>query len=116
MSLDDPDMPPTQARMGKVVPNFVGESTEGVLDFHQWLGNSWGILFSHPAPFTPICTTEMGAMAFEHEVRYYFDKSVKFRTFHNVHVHRKIQKHFSFFDFRSSRRGTANFSEFPVRT
>ena len=72
MSLDDPDMPPTQARMGKVVPNFIGESTEGVIDFHQWLGNSWGILFSHPAPFTPICTTEMGAMAFEHEVRLSF--------------------------------------------
>ena len=74
MSLDDPDMPPTQARMGKVVPNFVGESTEGVIDFHQWLGNSWGILFSHPAPFTPICTTELGAMAFEHEVRFFYKR------------------------------------------
>ena len=115
MSLDDPDMPPTQARMGKVVPNFVGESTEGVIDFHQWLGNSWGILFSHPAPFTPICTTEMGAMAFEHEVRY-FDKRVKFHNFHTVRVHGKIQKHFSCLHFRNSRRGTANFSEFPVRT
>ena len=90
MSLDDPDMPPTQARMGKVVPNFVGESTEGVIDFHQWLGNSWGILFSHPAPFTPICTTEMGAMAFEHEVRY-FDKRVKFRNFHTVRFHGNIE-------------------------
>ena len=85
MSLDDPDMPPTQARMGKVVPNFVGESTEGVIDFHQWLGNSWGILFSHPAPFTPVCTTEMGAMAFEHEVKY-LKMRVKSRNFHTFLV------------------------------
>ena len=67
---EDPDMPCSQARMGKWVPNFVGETTEGVIDFHQWLGTSWGILFSHPAPFTPICTTEMGAMAAEYEVIY----------------------------------------------
>ena len=68
-SHDDPDMPMTQARMGKMVPNFVAETTQGEIDFHKWLGNSWGILFSHPAPFTPICTTEMGAMAAEYEVR-----------------------------------------------
>ena len=67
-SHDDPDMPMTQARMGKMVPNFVAETTQGEIDFHKWLGNSWGILFSHPAPFTPICTTEMGAMAAEYEV------------------------------------------------
>ena len=67
-SQDDPDMPTTQARMGRMVPNFVAETTQGEIDFHNWLGNSWGILFSHPAPFTPICTTEMGAMAAEYEV------------------------------------------------
>ena len=60
---EDPDMPICQARMGKVAPNFKAVTTEGVIDFHNWLGDSWGILFSHPAPFTPICTTEMGSMA-----------------------------------------------------
>ena len=76
-SHDDPDMPMTQARMGKMVPNFVAETTQGEIDFHKWLGNSWGILFSHPAPFTPICTTEMGAMAAEYEVcsTIFFDSS-----------------------------------------
>ena len=39
----------------------------GMIDFHEWLGNSWGLLFSHPAPFTPICTTEMGSLAKYHE-------------------------------------------------
>ena len=59
----DPSMPACEAHMGKVVPNFKAETTEGLIDFHKWLGNSWGILFSHPAPFTPICTTEMGSLA-----------------------------------------------------
>ena len=41
---------------------------EGEIDFYQWLGNSWGILFSHPAAFTPICTSEMGALAMHYKV------------------------------------------------
>ena len=64
----DPDMPATQARMGKVVPNFWAMTTDGKINLHEWLGESWGIVFSHPAPFTPICTSEMGSMAAAHEV------------------------------------------------
>jgi alkyl hydroperoxide reductase subunit AhpC len=50
-------------RLGDVAPNFSATTTEGVIDFHQWLGNSWGVLFSHPADFTPVCTTELGTVA-----------------------------------------------------
>lgn len=50
-------------RLGDTAPDFVGESSEGNINFYQWLGNSWGILFSHPADFTPVCTTELGSAA-----------------------------------------------------
>jgi len=50
-------------RLGDEAPNFTAQSTEGIIDFHNWLGDSWGILFSHPADYTPVCTTELGTVA-----------------------------------------------------
>ncbi|MEQ9306544.1 MAG: peroxiredoxin [Marinoscillum sp.] len=50
-------------RIGDDAPNFQVETTEGKIDFHEWLGDSWGILYSHPADYTPVCTTELGRTA-----------------------------------------------------
>lgn len=58
-------------RLGDDAPNFQAQTTEGPIDFHQWLGSGWGILFSHPKDYTPVCTTELGAMA---KIKDEFDK------------------------------------------
>jgi alkyl hydroperoxide reductase subunit AhpC len=50
-------------RLGDIAPNFQAETNEGHIDFYEFLGNSWGLLFSHPADFTPVCTTELGQTA-----------------------------------------------------
>jgi alkyl hydroperoxide reductase subunit AhpC len=54
-------------RLGDTAPNFTAETTEGTIDFHTYLGDSWGVLFSHPADFTPVCTTELGRTALLNE-------------------------------------------------
>jgi alkyl hydroperoxide reductase subunit AhpC len=50
-------------RLGDTAPNFSAETSEGPIDFHQWLGKGWGVLFSHPKDYTPVCTTELGTVA-----------------------------------------------------
>ena len=58
-------------RLGDIAPDFTAETTEGTIQFHQWIGEGWAVLFSHPKDFTPVCTTELGYMA---RIKPEFDK------------------------------------------
>jgi alkyl hydroperoxide reductase subunit AhpC len=58
-------------QIGDIAPNFEAQTTAGRVSFHEWLGDSWGVLFSHPKDFTPVCTTELGYMA---KIKHEFDE------------------------------------------
>ena len=58
-------------RLGDIAPDFTAETSQGTIRFHEWLGDSWGVFFSHPRDYTPVCTTELGVVA---RIKDEFDK------------------------------------------
>lgn len=58
-------------RLGDIVPNFTADTTEGIINFYDWMGDGWAVFFSHPKDFTPVCTTELGYMA---SIKHEFEK------------------------------------------
>jgi len=76
-------------RLGDEAPNFTAQTSEGKIDFHDWLGDSWGVLFSHPADYTPVCTTELGAVA---KYKDEFDITIQGFRYFNVYGDRSPTK------------------------
>ena len=73
-------------RLGDTAPDFTAESTEGVIEFHKYLGDSWGVLFSHPKDYTPVCTTELGRVA---NLKSEFDKEIQELKSKKITIHEK---------------------------
>ena len=97
-------------RLGDVVPDFNAKSTEGNINFYEWLDNKWAILFSHPADYTPVCTTELGTVA---KIKPEFDKrgvKVIALSVDDVDSHHSWIK-----DINETQHTTVNFPNLQVR-